>query len=187
MTTGTGANQHRASRFGKHDDPAQLLTLGDPIQFDKTITMSNVGGAVEFGSVAIAALPQGDLMVLGGVLHLDLIVTGQANISQTFTPSYSLGTSATADNALAGTEIDLLTAQTAGAATSGVSPHQKKTLDGATVVGSGTAASKYIDNNAGSKVVNLNVTIPDAQQSGAGTVRVRGTLRLATAAFGKNS
>lgn len=186
MVAASGANQFRNSRFGDKEDPAQSMALGDPIPFDKVITMSNVGGAVEFGSVAIAALPVGDVVVLAGVLSLDLIESS-ANIVDTFTPTYSLGTTATADNALATTEIDLLTAKTAGAATGGVSPHQKQVLDGAAVVASGTAASKYIDNNAAGKAVFLNVTIPDAQQTGAATLRVRGSLRLAVAGLGKNS
>jgi len=189
MTTGTGANLHRRNRFGDHDSPIEKITSDVPIQFDKTITMSNVGGAVEFGSVVIAGLPVGDLLIFGGVLHLDLIVTGQANISQTFTPSYSLGTTPTADNNLGApaTDFDFLAAKTAGAATSGVSPHQKQVLDGTAIVASGTANSKYIDNNAANKTLSLNVTIPDAQQSGAGTVRVKGSLKLAYAGLSKNS
>lgn len=188
MTTGTGANLHRRSRFGDHDSPIERIVSDVPIQFDKTITMSNVGGAVEFGSAVIAGLPVGDLLVLGGVLHLDLIVTDQANISQTFTPSYALGTTATADNNLGApaTDFDFLAGKTAGAATDGVSPHQKQVLDGTAIV-AGAAGTKYIDNNAANKTLSLNVTIPDAQQTGAGTVRVRGSLKLAYVGLSKNS
>ena len=177
----------RASRFGKRGvDPAQNEAGMLVFPFDKTITMSNVGGAVEFGSVALCGLPIGDLVVTAGILCLDVIETS-ANIQDTSTPSVALGTTATADNNLAApsTDANLLPATALSAATGGVSPRTKLNLTGASVLASG-GTTNYIDNNAGGGVF-MNVTIPDAQISGAASIRVRGTLRIAYVGLGKNT
>ena len=114
--------------------------------FDKVVTLSNVGAAVEFVGTPIAGLPVGDIQIFGGVLHLDVFEnTAQANLIDNFVVTYSLGTTPTADNSLATTDIDLMTAKTAAAATGGVAPHQKQVLDGLSVVaGATTGASGYI-------------------------------------------
>lgn len=187
MTTGTGQSIRR-SHFGEHDNPSEVLQLTPVLTFDKLVTFSNVGGANEFASTVIAALPVGDFQIFGGVLHLDVFEsTAQANLIDTFAVSYSLGTTATADNTLSGTDVDLLTLQTSAAASGGVAPHQVKMLDGTFTLPGGTAAGHYVPNNDGSKEVNLNMTILDASISGAVTLRVRGTLQFSYVAYGKNS
>ena len=174
MSTGTGAKARRA-RTGQQD-PAQSVSL--ILQtFDKLITMSNVGGAVEFGSTPLVGLPIGDFIVMGGVLSLDAIESS-ANIVNTFNVTTALGTTATADNTLAGTEINLLTAAAAGAATGSLSPRIKRVI---------AAVATPFDNNNAALAAFLNVTLPDADISGAASLRVRGTLRLLIAGLGKNA
>lgn len=188
MVAGTGANLLRRTHFDEKDNPIERYNPAVPIVFDKTIVMSNVGGAVEFGSVVIAGLPVGDLVILGGVLSLDIIETS-ANIVDTSTPSFALGTTATLDNNIGApaTDFDILVTKTTSASVAGVAPHQKQVLDGTAVVAGSSAAPYYIDNNAGTKAVNLNVTIPDAQITGAASIRVRGCLRMAIVGLGKNA
>lgn len=187
MASGTGAKVH-TSRFGQGDDPAQVIVEPDEIiTFDKTITFSNVGGAVEFSSALIAALPRADFILLGGYLHLDAFKVG-TDILSAFVLSYALGTAAQADNDLTDpTDFDLKTATTLAAATAGVSPHSRGGLEGAKVLASG-GTTNYIDNNAGTLGVFLNMTLPDASVTGPlSSLRVKGSLRLLTAGFGKNA
>jgi hypothetical protein len=173
MATGNGAKT-RKPRTGL-GDPAQLLSIIVQ-QFDKLITMSNVGGAVEFGSTPLVGLPIGDFIVLGGCLNLDAIESS-ANIVNTFNVTTALGTVATADNALAGNEVNLLAAAAAGAAVSSIKSIKR--------VIAGVATP--FDNNNAALAAFLNVTLPDADISGAASLRVRGTLRLLLAGLGKNA
>lgn len=187
MATGSG-EKSRTSRFGDQD--AVSVSIAGPERlflFDKLVPFSNVGGAVEFAATPIAALPKGNIIVLGGYLHLDVLESpAQANIIDTFALSYALGTVATVNNSLAdATDFDLKTAVTLAAATGGVAPHSKGVLDGAKVMAM-NPANAYIDNTAGSLAVFLNMTLPDAAVSGAGSLRVKGTLRLVTIGFGLN-
>lgn len=188
MASGNSAKP-RVDRMGSGNDIANsIVEPGKLILFDKNVTFSNVGGAVEFGSVALCGLPAGFIVVVGGFIDLDILESpAQANISQTYNVTAALGTTATADNALATTEINLMTAAAAGAATAGVSPHIARALDGiATLAGATGAAAGYINNSAGTGSVFLNLTLPDADISGVGVLRCRGALRLCTVGFGKH-
>lgn len=183
MVIGSGAKL-RPDKQGQGGNPAIGVKYVS-VQFDKVVPFSNVGGAVEFASVVLAGLPVANLQMLGGLLHIEAFEsTAQANIIDTFAITYSLGSAPTVDNTLATTEIDLLTAKTLAAATGGVSPHGKNTLDGlSTVAGAISTAPGYIDNTAGDKEVNLNMTLPDNNVSGVGSLRVRGSLRFAYVAY----
>jgi len=190
MTTGSGAKQ-RLERIGQGNDPAQdpfRLTL---VQFNKLVTFSNVGGAVEFASTSLCGLPKGDLIVYAGLLSLDVSEDPlTANISNTYTLSASLGTTATADNSLVGTDANLMTLAAATIAAASVTPHIKRVLDGpavGSIVDAGATTAKYLDNNAGTLACFLNMTLPDADISGLGSLRVKGTIRLLTVGLGKNS
>lgn len=178
MVAGNGSKVRRPRT--NQQDPAQNPAGLIVVSFDKLITMSNVGGAVEFGGVVLSGLPIGDVLIQGGVLSIDAIETS-ANISNTFNVTTALGTTLTADNNLASpaTDSNLLAALAAGAASASQSPRIKRTFG---------PLSGAIDNNTGSAAaVFLNVTLPDADQSGAAQLRVRGTLRLLTAGLGKNA
>lgn len=185
MTTGTGAGV-RVDRIGAGNDPGQSIQ-SNLYTFDKTVTFSNVGGAVEFASAPIVGLPKSDLIVLGGYFHLDAIKVG-SDILAAFVLSYGLGTVVQADNDLADAgDIDLKLAATLAAATAGVAPHSKGALDGAKVLAMG-GTTNYIDNNAGSLAVFLNMTLPDASVTGPlSSLRVKGSLRLITIGLGKNA
>lgn len=183
------ADRARLSHFGEKADPAQAPFRLIRTSFNKLVTFSNVGGAVEFASTPLVGLPKGDFIVVGGVLVLDVTEDPlSANISNTYNVTCSLGTTATADNALATTEINLLTAAAAGAAVASVSPHIKRAFDGInTLAGALAAAAGTFDNNAGSLAVFLNMTLPDADISGLATLRVKGNLRVLTCGLGKNA
>lgn len=189
MATGTGAKSGRIDRIGQGNDPAIDLAAPRLFTFDKLVTFSSVGGAIEFASTPLVGLPLGHFIVFGGFLHLDVFEnTPQANLVDTFNVTASLGTTATADNALATTEINLLTAAAAGVAVGGVSPHIARAFDGInTVAGALAAAAGTFANPTGTLACFLNMTIPDADVSGVATVRVRGSVRIAACGLGKNS
>jgi len=191
MATGSG-EKARTSRFGDQDAVSVSIAGPErPFFFDKLVVFDAADAAVNFASTPILALPRSDLIIVGGYLHLDALKNGAASaqIIDAFVLSYSLGTVATADNDLVdANEADLKPAATLAAATAGVSPHSKGVLDGARVLASG-GATNYIDNNAGSLAVFLNMTLPDAS-IGVGvnrTLRVKGSLRLVTIGLGKNA
>jgi hypothetical protein len=191
MATGSG-EKARTSRFGDQDGVS--VSIGGPDRlflFDKLAVFDAADGATNFASVPILALPRADLIVVGGYLHLDALKNGAASaqIIDAFVLNYSLGTVATVDNDIAdATDFDLKTAVTLAAATAGVAPHDKGVLNGARVLASG-GTTNYIDNNAGTLAVFLNMTMLDAS-IGVGvnrTLRVRGSLRLVTIGLGKNA
>src|SRR6476469_9241480 len=104
MATGTGAKSGRVDRIGQGNDPAIDIAAPRLFLFDKLVTFSNVGGAVEFASTPLVGLPLGHFIVFGGFLHLDVFEsTPQANLVDTFNVTCSLGTTATVDNTLATT------------------------------------------------------------------------------------
>jgi len=188
MATGSGANI-RVDRIGEGNDPSQDIQL-DSIPFDKLVVFDAADGAVNFAAVPIAGLPRGDVILIGGHLHLDALKVGasSAQIIDAFVLSYALGTIATVNNSLAdATDFDIKTAVTLAAATGGVSPHSEGVLNGAAVLASG-GTTNYIDNSAANRAVVLSMTLPDAS-IGVGvnrTLRVKGLIKLATIGFGKN-
>lgn len=188
MTTGSNAG-NRVNRLGAGDDPAQKPFGLIDVTFNKLVTFSNVGGAIEFASTPLCGLPLGDFIVFGGVLHLDVTEDPlTANIVNTYTVTAALGTAATADLTLSGNEINLLTALSAGAAVSSVSPHVTRNLDGVnTVAGALSLGAGTFRNPTGTLAVFLNMTLPDADISGLATLRVKGRLKLTYSAFGRNN
>lgn len=191
MATGSNAG-NRVNRVGAGDDPAQKPFGLIDVSFNKLVLFSAVGGAIEFASTPLCGLPLGDFIVFGGVLHLDVTEDPlTANIVNTYTVSTALGTTATADLTLSGTEINLMNTFIASAAVSSVTPHITRNLDGInTVAGALAAAAGTFRNPTGALAVFLNMTLPDADISGNPTpasLRVKGRLKLAYSAFGKNT
>lgn len=175
----------RSNRFGQTDDPSTKRDGRLEVPFDVVADFSNDGAAVEWASVVIASLPVGLFLVLGGVLHLQAVdaVTG-GTISDTFTLSASLGTTATADNTPTGDDVNLATHTALNAAVGGVASVSRGLNGIETVAGAAGAAPGYQDNSDGSLEVNLNLTLPDANISGVGSLRVRGLLVLDYCGYG---
>jgi hypothetical protein len=188
MVASSGSKQ-RLDRIGQGNDLGSDPLHLTYVTFDKLVTFSNVGAAIEFASLPLCGLPRGDFLVAGGVLQLDVTESpAQANLVDTFNLTTALGTTATADLTLAGTDINLLTAAAAGVASGGVSPHIKRALNGInTLAGAAGAAADTFNNNAGALAVFLNMTLPDADISGLVTLRCKGSIRLVTIGFGKNA
>lgn len=136
-------------------------------------TLNVADGAPGFGSVAIGDFPQGNILFLGATIY-PRFTTASANVIAAFDGDYSLGTTPTADNALAGTDVNLVASTALGAATAKVSP---------IVRGAGSTAAMF-DNTDGSLELNLNLLIDDTSISGAAAFTVTGVLSIAYIVLG---
>jgi hypothetical protein len=111
---------------------------------------------VGFGSAVLGDLPEGNILLLGAIAYLQFTKgAGATGVQDAFDGDYSVGTTATADATLSGTDVNVIPSSALGAATSGVSPVAR----GA----NGTPA--MLDNTDGSLELNLNLLIDDANIS----------------------
>ena len=106
---------------------------------------------VGFGSAVIGDLPVGNILILGAVAYVQ-ITEADAGITDTFDGDVSIGSTATADATLSGTDVDIMPSTALGAATASVSPR----------VRGANATQAILDNTDGSLELNLNVLIDDA-------------------------
>jgi hypothetical protein len=138
------------------------------------VTVANVTGA-SFGSVKLYDFPAGRIYILGGSSNLSFVWTGES-IAADGSGDYSLGTTASADATLGGTDVDIQ------ASTAMLDPF---------VLGVGTGSGVFAapaahDGTATAKDLYLNIIIDDADVSDADTdtVLVSGTVRVLWCDFG---
>jgi hypothetical protein len=133
-------------------------------------------GAPGFGTVALAGLPQGNLLFLGAVAYLQF-TTADADVIAAFDGDFSLGTTPTADNAIAGSDADIVPSTALGAASAKTSPYVRG-------VSTDALGGGIIDNTDGLLEVNLNLLIDDTSISGAAAFTVNGVVRIAVIVMG---
>lgn len=134
-----------------------------------SISLSNVGSAVEFGGAKLLDFPSMAFLHMSSVCNFTATRVG-TNLSATFNPTFSLGSTITADNSLATTEVDMVAATAAGAATAGVATFKKgSSAAQLALFGGTTSPSTAVD-------VNINVTVPDADVGGADSMLLNGTV-----------
>lgn len=152
--------------------PIQKLTL--PISA-VPVTMTGATG-VGFGTAVIGDFPEGNILILGAVLNYTL-TEADDDISDTFDADIAIGSAPADDATLAGAEVDVIPSTTVPQAVASVA--------------TGRAASTpaecggVIDNTDGSKELNVQVLIDDAD-IGADDVDVvlNGTLYLSYVVLG---
>jgi hypothetical protein len=110
-----------------------------------------------WGTAVIGGLPEGNLAILAAAAYVQLS-TASASVGATFNGNFSIGSGATADNTLSGTEVDMVASSALGAATAKVSPLAR----------GASASASMVDNTDASKKINLNVLINDADISADG-------------------
>ena len=129
------------------------------------MTIANGSSAPGIGTVVIGDLPEGNLLMLGGVAYLQFDATGDTDATATWNGDYAIGSAPNADADLTdATDYDLIASTAIGPAVARVSPVTRGT----------SAAQAILDNTDGSLEVNLNVMIDDADQSGAVSLTVTG-------------
>jgi hypothetical protein len=110
---------------------------------------------VGFGSAVVGDFPEGNILLLGAAAYLQF-TTASASVQAAFDGDYALGTTATADATVTGTDANITTLAALGAATAKVSP---------VVRGISAAPAAPLNNTDGSLEVNLNLIIDDANIS----------------------
>lgn len=119
---------------------------------DATVTVDGATG-VGFGATALGGLPEGHLLLQGA--RADLTFTeSSASMIDAWNGDFSIGSTATADTTLDGTDVDIIASTALGPATSSV----------ATAAANNVTAA-VIDNSAGTGAVNLNMLVDDASIS----------------------
>lgn len=109
---------------------------------------------VGFGTAVIRDLPEGNLLLLGAVAYLQFTKLDAGTLA-TFDGDFAIGSTATADATLDGTDVNIIPSTPLGAATGGVSP----------MVRGAQPAQTILDNTDGSLELNLNLLIDDASVS----------------------
>lgn len=139
----------------------------------KTIVITSVSTAVGFGTLILGDFAAGNIIYMGVAGLIGFAGSGSdANLVDTWEGDFSLGSTATADVTLDGTDVDLLASTAIAAATAEVvAPFRM----------AGVAAPVMLDNVDGALEINLNMLI-DAAHIGddqSVTITLSGTIELA--------
>lgn len=150
--------------------PQNQAVIKQRVRLDALAVVIAGATGVGFGTAVAADLPEGNILFMGAASYLQITkASGASGITATFDGDYSVGTTATADATLSGTDANIIGSAALGAATAGVSPVARGT--GSTGV--------LLDNTDGSLELNLNVLIDDAAISAdSQTVYVSGVIDL---------
>ena len=147
--------------------------INQTIRVNTTVNVVAAAAGVGFGSVVLAAFPEGNVLYLGAVARLRFSALGAnaANVIAAFNGDYGVGTAVDADGALAGAEVNMVTSTALGPAVARVTPFARGT----------GAVQAVLDNTAKTLNINLNVLVDAADITDATTVTltVEGTLDIA--------
>jgi hypothetical protein len=138
---------------------------------DLELTVDGAAG-VGFGSVVLAGLPEGNLLLLGATAYMQFTGPTAAGLVDTWEGDYAVGTTPASDATLTAADIDIIGATALAAAVAEASARTRGVSVTAT---NGTV----LDNTDGSLEVNLSLLIDDAHISADGVVMtVNGELHL---------
>lgn len=156
-TAGTAGsvNGLRAIEYGGDGISRQTVLICEAMP----VTVANTTGA-SFGSQKVYDFPLGRIFVKGVTAYFGTITFG-STIASGGSGDYSMGTTATADATLSGTDINLLPSSAM------VDPFVVRT--GYSAAGTALAAAAAFDGTATAVDAILNVIIDDADVSDAGT------------------
>lgn len=153
---GAGNGQRRV--LGINFRPARTLAIVDP------------GAAVAFASLVVGDFPEGNILYEAAVGNLKF-TRGDTGIITTFAGNVSLGTTATADATLTGTDADMIATTALVTGVAGVSAANR-------IVSTAALTNVIFDNTDGSLEVNLNVTIADASITATSSLIIEGFLKV---------
>lgn len=113
-------------------------------------TITGATGVAQDATAVIGDFPEGNILFLGAVGYFQFSGSGSdANLTADWQGDYSVGTAATADVTLNGSEIDILPSTELAAATAEVSPRTRAS----------NATQVMFDNTDGSLEINMNFVI----------------------------
>lgn len=123
------------------------------VKLSGTVAVSSTGTAVGFGSLVVGDLPEGNILLLGAVANVKLAGSGaDANLGDTWNGDFAIGSTATADVTLDGTDVDIIPSTAIGPAVAEVSP----------ITRGANATQVILNNTDGSLELNLNVLVDAA-------------------------
>lgn len=123
------------------------------VKLSGTVAVASVGAAVGFGSLVVGDLPEGNILLLGAVANVKLAGSSvDANLGNTWSGDFAIGSTATADVTLDGTDVDVIPSTAMGPAVAEVSP----------ITRGANATQVILDNTDGSLELNLNVLVDAA-------------------------
>jgi len=152
------------------------MVAKESLQIDVDLSFTGADGVVVFATAPIAFLEEGNVLLLGAVANLTFSGPTSANLKDDFQGDYSLGSTATADITLAGTDVDVIGSTAIPAATAEVSANVRGV----------NAAQAVINNTAAAGEINLNVLL-DADEVTDGedvVIAVTGTVDIAYIVLG---
>lgn len=134
------------------------------------LNVTSVTTADGVGTVVVGDFPDGNILFLGGIAYLKFTTSDADITSLIWEGDYSVGTTATADATLDGTDVNLIASSAVGPAVAKVSPLTR---------GAGSTAALF-DNTDGSLEINLNVKVDAAHigDSATGSFTVDGYVEL---------
>jgi len=155
---------------------AQRMVVKESLQIDVDLSFTGATGVVVFATAPIAFLEEGNVLLLGAVANLTFSGPTSANLTDDFQGDYSLGSTATDDITLDGTDVDVIGSTAIPAATAEVSANVRGV----------NAAQAVINNTAAAGVINLNVLLDADEVTDAQTVilTVTGTVDIAYIVLG---
>lgn len=141
------------------------------------ITVTDPGAAVGYGAAdSLIKLPQGNILLLGAVSYLQFS-SSDADLADTWTGNYAIGTAATADATLNGNEVNIIPSTAISAATAKLSPVTRG-------VSTASIGGTIIDNTDGSLAPNINLTVADASLAGNASIVINGIVYLVVMVMG---
>ena len=145
------------------------------IPVDITLNVAAVSTAVGFGTVVLADLPEGNLLLLGCVASLAFAAGADTSLVDAWDGDFGLGTTAADDATITGADVDILPSSAIKAVAS--------TKDVATirVTSTTTEQGAIFDNTANTIDLNLNVVVDadDITDDEDADLAVTGTVSIA--------
>jgi hypothetical protein len=133
----------------KHADKSTVRVAR--IDVSETLSVTGSTGVAVDQTAVVGDFPEGNILLLGAVANLTISGPGSnADLSDTWAGDFSLGSTATADATLSGTDVDVIASTALAAATAEV---------GVATRGAKANAGILLDNTDGSLEVNLNFVV----------------------------
>lgn len=145
-----------------HKKSTTFLTQPGPVTIPVrglSVTVAAAAAGVGFGTVVLAGLPQGNILLRAAVCYLRFQTT-DTDVTATYNGDFAIGTTADADGTLLTTEADVIPSTPLGPATARVTAfHRSQSAATGHLL---TNNAMLIDNTAGTVNLNLNVLIDAA-------------------------
>jgi len=160
--------QRSLSRAPIASRPAALLSH-TIVLTNAALTLDGASG-VGFGSLVAGQLPEGNIILQGGVAYLQFAGSGSdAGLVDTWAGDYGVGSTPASDGTISAGDVDMVGTTALAAAAAEVSPRTR-----------GTGNTQVIlDNTDGSLEVNVSLLVDDADVSADGIpITVSGEIEI---------